>query len=431
MLSNGSLLCTYDSANKLLSAGGHTYSYNAENVRIRNLCEDEDTTYTYNTNCKLSQLLVKVTGSVTTKYVYGKGLIGEESNGKFKTYHFDSRGSTIAITDENGNITDTFAYDTYGKQIARTGTSTIIFGYNGMYGVITDKNGLVYMRARYYSPEMRRFINADIVAGKITNATTLNRYAYANGNPVSMIDPFGLAACPFGPCQNCMSKDDYIRYLAGEISAPSSGSNTNKNKKNNSQLFNDNIPTIAPNPKKPNSKTEPASSSNQSHTSDDYEAYFIAKINEKTEYEIANSTMTVAGYAKDIFLPISEELLTRAIRNSPRPNNIGIGTWTKQVDADIASLNKGFKYAGYGLTVAFTILNTGIGIEENIKNGESTGEIISDAAIDIGAGVFSITIILAEFGTAISPGVGTAIGIGVGLIYDLILNPLLDYVFEF
>ena len=193
MLSNGSLLCTYDSANKLLSAGGHTYSYNAENVRIRNLCEDEDTTYTYNTNCKLSQLLVKVTGSVTTKYVYGKGLIGEESNGKFKTYHFDSRGSTIAITDENGNITDTFAYDTYGKQIARTGTSTIIFGYNGMYGVITDKNGLVYMRARYYSPEMRRFINADIVAGKITNATTLNRYAYANGNPISLVDPTGLS----------------------------------------------------------------------------------------------------------------------------------------------------------------------------------------------------------------------------------------------
>ena len=50
------------------------------------------------------------------------------------------------------------------------------------------------MRARYYSPELRRFINADIVAGTISNAITLNRYAYANGNPVSNIDPFGLSA---------------------------------------------------------------------------------------------------------------------------------------------------------------------------------------------------------------------------------------------
>lgn len=39
------------------------------------------------------------------------------------------------------------------------------------------------MRARYYSPEMRRFVNADIVAGQISNAVTMNRFAYANGNP--------------------------------------------------------------------------------------------------------------------------------------------------------------------------------------------------------------------------------------------------------
>ena len=50
------------------------------------------------------------------------------------------------------------------------------------------------MRARYYSPELKRFINADIIAGEISNAVTLNRYAYANGNPVSNIDPFGLSA---------------------------------------------------------------------------------------------------------------------------------------------------------------------------------------------------------------------------------------------
>ena len=192
MLSNGSLSCTYDSANILVFADGHTYTYNAEDVRIRNLCAEDDTTYTYNTNAKLSMLLMKTTGEVVTKYVYGKGLIGEEVNNTFKTYHFDCRGSTIAITDASGNITDTFAYDTYGKLISRTGTSKVIFGYNGRDGVVTDGNGLIYMRARYYSPEMKRFINADIIAGKLSNAITLNRFAYANGNPVSFVDPFGL-----------------------------------------------------------------------------------------------------------------------------------------------------------------------------------------------------------------------------------------------
>ena len=50
------------------------------------------------------------------------------------------------------------------------------------------------MRARYYSPELRRFVNSDILMGDINNSATLNRYAYANGNPISNIDPFGMAA---------------------------------------------------------------------------------------------------------------------------------------------------------------------------------------------------------------------------------------------
>jgi len=194
MLSNGSLSCSYDSANRLVSAGEHTYTYNAEDVRIRNCRPDADTTYTYDTNCKLSKLLCKTTNGVVTKYVYGLGLIGEEKEACFKTYHFDSRGSTVAITDEACNIIDTFAYDTYGRCVSHIGSSFVIFGYNGRDGVVTETNGLIYMRARYYSPDMRRFINADIIPGKLSNAVTLNRFAYANGNPVSFVDPFGLSA---------------------------------------------------------------------------------------------------------------------------------------------------------------------------------------------------------------------------------------------
>ena len=127
--------------------------------------------------------------NTVTKYIYGIGLIGETSESGAKIYHFDYRGSTAAITDIDGEITDTFSYDTYGKLESRTGTSLIIFLYNGRDGVVTDSNGLLYMRARYYSPDLKRFVNADIIAGVITDPVTLNRYAYTNGNPVSNIDP--------------------------------------------------------------------------------------------------------------------------------------------------------------------------------------------------------------------------------------------------
>lgn len=142
--------------------------------------------------------------------------------------------------------------------------------------------------------------------------------------------------------------------------------------------------------------------------------------------------MSITGYAWDIASPFAEELLIKSMRNAPRPNNIGIGIYNKSLEADISLARKGFKNCGYAITGVFTVVNIGMGIEENIQNGESTGEIISDAAIDLGGGAVSIgtTLLLAKAGTAISPGWGTVIGIGVGLIYDFFIDPLLDSIFN-
>ncbi|WPP42132.1 RHS repeat-associated core domain-containing protein [Paenibacillus hunanensis] len=98
------------------------------------------------------------------------------------------------MTDANGQITDTYTYDTYGEQLEHIGDSQQPFQYNGRDGVQTDPNGLYQMRARYYNPEIKRFVNRDVVTGSIGNGLTMNRYAYVNGNPVSYIDPFGLSA---------------------------------------------------------------------------------------------------------------------------------------------------------------------------------------------------------------------------------------------
>jgi len=59
--------------------------------------------------------------------------------------------------------------------------------------VMTDTNGLYQMRARFYHPELRRFVNQDpVFLGGIAESQSLNRFAFVTGEPVSLVDPFGL-----------------------------------------------------------------------------------------------------------------------------------------------------------------------------------------------------------------------------------------------
>jgi len=104
-------------------------------------------------------------------------------------YHYDYRGSTVALTDHESRVTDWYEYSAYGTLTYRSGNTNTPFLFNGRYGVQTDPNGLLYMRARYYNPYICRFINPD----PIGFSGGLNWYAYADGNPVNYLDPFGLA----------------------------------------------------------------------------------------------------------------------------------------------------------------------------------------------------------------------------------------------
>ncbi len=113
-------------------------------------------------------------------------MIGHEVDNEYTIYHFDYRGSTVVLTD----------------------SSKTPFLFNGMYGVMTDSNGLYYMRARFYNPEIKRFINQDILLGGIGEGQTLNRYAFVTGRPISLVDPFGLKGaeynhrCKMGSCHD-------------------------------------------------------------------------------------------------------------------------------------------------------------------------------------------------------------------------------------
>lgn len=64
------------------------------------------------------------------------------------------------------------------------------FRYVGKFGVMDEGNGLLFMRARYYDPDVGRFITKDPIG--FTGG--VNLYGYAGNNPYTYIDPVGLCA---------------------------------------------------------------------------------------------------------------------------------------------------------------------------------------------------------------------------------------------
>lgn len=187
---SGSVALGYNSRNQLASAGGTTYTYDSEGHRRTSTTSGNTTSYVIDPNANMSRLLVKVgPGGEKTFYVYGLGLLYEvDEAGSAKTYHFDQVGSTIARTNDSGAVIGTASYSAYGLVAHKTGDMDTPFLFNGQWGVATDANGLLNMRARYYSPYLMRFLNAD----PIGFSGGLNWFVYADGNPISNTDPFGL-----------------------------------------------------------------------------------------------------------------------------------------------------------------------------------------------------------------------------------------------
>jgi RHS repeat-associated protein len=185
---------TYDARNRLLNAGGVTNAYDAMNNRVGQTFGTNTSIFVVNPNVKLPQVLMRIKNGVTNYYIYGAGLLYQITQTATATntrsYHYDSRGSTIALTDDNGNVTDRIEYSAYGSTTYRAGNTDTPFLFNGRYGVMTDPNGLLYMRNRFYSPYLCRFVNPDPTGF----SSGMNFFAYANGNPVSYLDPSGLGA---------------------------------------------------------------------------------------------------------------------------------------------------------------------------------------------------------------------------------------------
>ena len=182
----------YDANGNLQSGAGVAYEYDAEDRLIAWTASGGRTRFTVNPHGPLDQVLVqRAPNGAATRFVYGGGLLYEESGSGIRVYHYDQRGSAIAFSGDAGGIIGTAAYGPFGEALPKTGQADSIFQFCGLYGVITDPSGLNYMRFRWYSPQLKRFLSPDSHYGDIADPASLNRYAYAGNNPVNFIDPNG------------------------------------------------------------------------------------------------------------------------------------------------------------------------------------------------------------------------------------------------
>jgi RHS repeat-associated protein len=80
-------------------------------------------------------------------------------------------------------------YEAYGHKLNGVGDK---LGYTGhAHDFETD---LTYMQARFYDPQVGRFLSADPVEFEGGDPFNVNRYAYANNNPYAYTDPSGMSS---------------------------------------------------------------------------------------------------------------------------------------------------------------------------------------------------------------------------------------------
>jgi RHS repeat-associated protein len=119
-------------------------------------------------------------------------------------YHFDEMGTTLFLTNDAGQITDSYGVTPYGETATAVGSTPNPFVWLGEWGVMQEgATGLYYMRARYYDSTSARFLSPDPVVQ--LGPLQMNPYQYATDNPISNADPKGMQTMQPPPPPNQVS----------------------------------------------------------------------------------------------------------------------------------------------------------------------------------------------------------------------------------
>jgi len=216
-LSSPTKVYNYDKNGNLLTDGTRIFVYDAFNRMVKVLIRADNTEIAKYGYDAFGNRVLKTVDNITTRFIYSGKQVIEEYEGdilmksyiygtmglddvvKIRTnsndyyYHKDILGSVVALTDDTGGVVEKYEYDAYGKTTVLNSNGVVIsastvgndFGYTGQRA--DSETGLYYYKARYYSPELGRFLNQDPIGYK----DSMNLYAYVNDNPVNFVDPSG------------------------------------------------------------------------------------------------------------------------------------------------------------------------------------------------------------------------------------------------
>lgn len=191
---------TWDSRNRLTAISGPgieaRFSYDALGRRTEKTVNGQTIGFVYDG----AQAIGEVTGgTISTTLLTGLAIdevLARYSQTGSRTYLTDALRSVIAQTKDDQSVQNFYGYSAYGESQSLGADEGNPIQYTGREN---DATGLLYYRARYYDPVLKRFISED----PIGLAAGPNVYAYVNGDPINMIDPTGNVSTCYSAGPNC------------------------------------------------------------------------------------------------------------------------------------------------------------------------------------------------------------------------------------
>ena len=166
-----------------------SFTYDAEGLRTSKTVNGEKTVFVWDGDQVVMEL--SEGGKVQKRYIRGNDLVfadgGENTE---KTYYVtDTHGNVVQLLDEDGSVTKTYEYDSFGNEVNPEKKDDNPFWYCGEY--YDKETEEIYLRARYYQPSVGRFITRDTYTGEENEPLSLHLYTYCENDGVNMVDPSG------------------------------------------------------------------------------------------------------------------------------------------------------------------------------------------------------------------------------------------------
>ena len=190
----------YDLENRLTSVDSgqltESYLYDGDGGRVRKTKDDGSGTISSTTYIG-SLYEVDSDGTIRKHIFSGANRVctvtkdGGSQTTDVSYYHSDHLGSSSIISDASGAQVEHYEYTPYGTTAVSDVSRPSSLIHHKFTGKELDSTGLYFYGARYYDPEIGRFITADTIVQAPYDSQSFNRYAYCRNNPINYIDPTG------------------------------------------------------------------------------------------------------------------------------------------------------------------------------------------------------------------------------------------------